>query len=508
MKAPAAHSSRSVSRRQVLLLASPMLLLGSLVALSVCGYLFVSARLVGPGFPLDDAWIHQTYARSLAQTGQWSYLPGQPSAGSTAPLWSLLLALGYRLGLNPLTWTYFLGALGLFGASLAGEAFSQRLLSSRSTLPWAGLFLAAEWHLGWASVSGMETTLYAALILLVFWLLSTGHTYSWAWLGLLIGLAVWVRPDALTLLGPAGLVLLLTRPGWRARFTSAGFLLFGFLLLFIPYLLFNLHIQGSLWPNTFYAKQAEYALSRQVPFLTRLWEQLKLPLTGAGVLLFPGFAWCLWQSLRRRWWVVLSAGIWFLGFAALYALRLPVTYQYGRYLMPAMPVYFVLGIVGLRLIFNAHSSQRLTWVLKQAWLFSLVAVWLAFYGLVASFYARDVAIVQTEMVAAAHWVADNTPPDALIAAHDIGALGYFGNRRLVDLAGLISPQVIPFMRDETALAHWLDAQGVDYLVTFPGWYAALPIGKMPVYQSENTFSSQAGGKSIWIYRWTIPSPLP
>jgi hypothetical protein len=52
------------------------------------------------GFPLDDGWIHQTYARNLAEYGQWAYLPGTISGGSTSPLWTLLLSgfRGYHLG--------------------------------------------------------------------------------------------------------------------------------------------------------------------------------------------------------------------------------------------------------------------------------------------------------------------------------------------------------------------------------------------------------------------------
>ena len=59
-----------------------------------------------PGFPLDDAWIHQTYARNLAAAGRWEYVPGATSAGSTAPLWTLLLAAGYLLHGPYLLWTY------------------------------------------------------------------------------------------------------------------------------------------------------------------------------------------------------------------------------------------------------------------------------------------------------------------------------------------------------------------------------------------------------------------
>ena len=54
------------------------------------------------GFPLDDGWIHQTYARSLAENGRFEYIPGVVSTGSTAPLWTLLLTIGYLLNLPPL----------------------------------------------------------------------------------------------------------------------------------------------------------------------------------------------------------------------------------------------------------------------------------------------------------------------------------------------------------------------------------------------------------------------
>ena len=476
-------------------------MLALMVAVAVAGYLLASSRVAGLGFPLDDAWIHQTYARSLAHTGQWAYLPGEPSAGSTSPLWSLLLAAGYRLGVNPLAWAYLLGGLALFGLALAGQHFLHELSAARSALPWAGLFLVGEWHLVWAAGSGMETIPYAALILVVLVLVSRAGGRGWGWVGMLIGIGVWLRPDALTLLGPAGLVMLLGEKGWRQRWLALGWLTLGFLLLFGPYLWFNLQIQGSLWPNTLYAKQAEYAQLQNLPWLQRFADQLKLPLIGAGIFLLPGFVRCLWVSIQRRAWLGLAAAIWFLGFAGLYALRLPVVYQYGRYLIPAMPVFFVVGLAGLLDLVRLGSSNRAAWILTRTWAFSVVGVWLAFYGLVASLYARDVAIIETEMVAAAHWVAANTEPDALIAAHDIGALGYFGQRRLVDLAGLISPDVIPFMRDEAALARWLDAQQVDYLVTFPGWYSQLAQGKQPVFTSGATYSLEAGGENMWVYRW-------
>ena len=119
-------------------------------------------------------------------------------------------------------------------------------------------------------------------------------------------------------------------------------------------------------------------------------------------------------------------------------------------------------------------------------------------------YAQDVAVIQTEMVATASWVADHTPPGSLIAAHDIGALGYFGNRQLVDLAGLISPEIIPFIRDEDRLIQYLDQQKVDFLVTFPGWYPKLIKNAVLIHSTNGKISPSLGGENMQVYRWLGP----
>ena len=69
--------------------------------------------LAGGGFPLDDSWIHQTYARNLAQNGEWAFIPGEPSAASTSPLYTVVLAIGYMLGIPYALWAHLLGVLAL-----------------------------------------------------------------------------------------------------------------------------------------------------------------------------------------------------------------------------------------------------------------------------------------------------------------------------------------------------------------------------------------------------------
>ncbi|OGO63876.1 MAG: hypothetical protein A2Z45_00700 [Chloroflexi bacterium RBG_19FT_COMBO_55_16] len=492
------------------------LLLACLAGLSLGGYLLASWVMFRPGFPLDDAWIHQTYARNLAERGEWAFLPGQPSAGSTAPLWSLLLVFGYYIRLGPYIWTFLLGWGLLWALAMVGaDGFGVLLLDRHNLRVWAGVLLILEWHLVWSAGSGMETLLMGLLILVVLvWLVRLdspetegppkGDWRKWFGIGGLIGLISWVRPDGLTLLGPLGWVLIMGKGTTKTKLRIAMLAGVGFALGFLPYLLFNQALAGEWWPNTFYAKQAEYAALQEAAFWRRYLEQARLLIVGVGVLLLPGFTWFTWQSVRRRAWGVLGGILWVIGYLGIYAWRLPVTYQHGRYIIPAVPVFILWGFTGLADLLHQESLIGKWRIVRPAVLMAVLAVVLAFWSLGARAYALDVAVIESEMVDTARWVAGNTDPESLIAAHDIGALGYFSKRSLLDLAGLISPEVIPYIRDEDAMAAYLDKQGADYLVTFPGWYPHLVNRATLIYTSSGRFSPLLNGENMAIYAWINP----
>ena len=493
----------------VFLRPSSVLRLSSFVFLSflsVLLYLATSSRSGFLGFPLDDAWIYQTYARNLATLHQFAFIPGQPSAGSTSPLWSGLLALGYLLRVDYHVWTYALGALLLgLNAWLVYRLTLNFWPEHKISAVLAGLFIALEWHLAWAAASGMETVLFSAFVLSVFVIGSLDlerRGRPALWLGGLVGLSVLARPDGLTLLPFAVGYTFLQRP---QRLRHSLECLAGFAVTFIPYLAFNQWLGGSLWPNTFYAKQAEYAVLRAAPLLARLGQVGALPLVGAQALFLPGIIATVWLATRsgqRRWRLLLPLG-WAISFTLAYTLRLPVTYQHGRYLIPLIPVLAVCGAGGMGHILHLSASKRIPRIVSRAWLMATGLLAIIFWFIGAGAYARDTQIIETEMVATARWINRHTPPSALVAAHDIGALGYFGQRKILDMAGLVSPQVIPFIRDETRLRLWLTDSGADYLVTFPGWYPALtrPLAAVEVFHTQAPFSPAAGGENMTVYEW-------
>lgn len=468
-------------------------------AFAVGGYITLSAGRYGIGFPLDDAWIHQTYARNLAQLSEWSFIPGRPSAGSTSPLWSVLLAVGYLVRLAPLIWSFLLGGVLLAALATLMVRYS-RASGGAAHIPalWIGLLVVFEYHLTWAAASGMETLLSALINSAVILMIASWRT-NWLTIGVLVGLGLWVRPDSLTLLGPA-LVWLLWQRG--ARFWGAAArLAAGLGLLLIPYLLLNLYLDGNWWPNTYYAKQAEYAVLLTEPLHSRLARLFSLPLIGVGVMLLPGFVAYIVRAIKARQVAVLLGLVWWAGYLGLYALRLPVVYQHGRYIMPAMPLFFLWGCLGTDLLLGMLKGHRAGNLLAFGIKSATGLVLAGFYLLGGQAYARDVGYIESQMVATARWVAQQTGPGELIAAHDIGALGYFSERELLDLAGLVSPEVIAFMRDEAALSQHISEAGATYLVTLRTWYARLPACGELVYRGDAATARELGGDEMVVYRW-------
>ena len=369
-------------------------------------------------------------------------------------------------------------------------------------LPWVGLFIILEWHLAWAAVSGMETLLQVLIVTATLGLLVVGSR-RYLLLGLLAGLSVWVRPDGLTLLGPLALYALLVEDGLLGRFSALLKIGIGCAALFAPYLLFNLALSCTPMPNTFYAKQAEYVDWQSTPIATRLLEYALQFFGGAALAVLPGFVQKLYVALRRREWGLLLSAVWMFGYVLLYLFRLPA-YQHGRYLMPAMGVFLLIGLAGF-VEFLPPLRTHATRLKRAGALVAIVMFSLAFFAFGVYSYAGDVAFIESEMVDTAQWVAQNIPAHALIAAHDIGALGFFGKHAvIVDLAGLVSPEVVPFIRNQSRLAVFMDQRHVDYLIAFPSWYPQLVLRATPVFSPQGRANSAPGGENLTIYRWNAP----
>ena len=500
-------------------------------ALGVLVYVAVSAVMYDVGFALDDAWIHQTYARNLAERGEWAFVAGQPSAAATSPLYAVLLAVGHWLHVPIFVWTFGLGIVtlsmcGWFGARLADRLFP----TVKQIGLWTGLAVVLTWHLIWAAVSGMETSLFCALLLAVMWLgwrdidaatqsiPRSQRALRGVALGLVGAALTATRPEGAGLVALVGLAAVIVWPrgseGWADLVVWGGGLVVGWLVGMAPYALLNLDITGSVLPDTASAKQAEYSPLLELSLAER-YVRLLLPiLAGAQVMLLPGFVMTIWsvaQRLRSRQidMILLLPLAWSLLDLSAYALRLPANYQHGRYVIPALPPLVLYGVGGTLLMLRAGRRSRLKRVLSRSLAASAVALYAVFWVMGAQAYGRDVRIIESEIVATARWVRANLPPDVPLAAHDIGALGYYAPHPLVDLAGLVTHDVIPIMQDKAALMQLMCADGARYLVALPDQVPAPlddpRLGGDPLFVTGAPYAPAAGSGNMAVYRLDWPS---
>ena len=419
--------------------------------------LLLAAVLMWPvrDYVTDDTYIHLQYARHLAQGQGLVFNPGERVYGCTSPLWVALIADGIAFGLDGLTVARALG----FAATLASVGLFLQLLRRTlrtpavrvaGTIAWAG----HAWMLRW-SMSGMETPLAVALILAGFVAFTEGKQWGARPVrtGSLWALAALTRPEAALLLLLWGIFLLVdaeNRQGLRRLVAGA----LPPMAVYGGWLLFARLYFGTFWPQTLTAKSAGGAgLEFQ---LANLWRQARiigatdaLPAALLVVALVLG-ARRLWagrptESAAQR----LVPWAWIIVLPLLYSARgVPVI---SRYLVPVLPVIQWLSWRAAEpwwLGPDASRARRAT-VLAALAAVAILAWNVSVYRNAVVPQVRTFSPALNEsLVRWGRWFGRNAPIEASIGTPDIGAIGYFSRRHVVDFAGLVTPDMVRFLRSE------------------------------------------------------------
>jgi hypothetical protein len=532
-----------------------MLIALVLMLASVGYFLWSELSIAGTyGFPLDDSWIHAQFARNLALGNGFSYNPGVPVSGSTAPLWTLLTAAGYLVTGDPVLATKVMGVLFL-GLTVF---FMYTLVRAISNDPKEALFAAILAgtlpRLVWASLSGMEVSLAVMLSLAgvaAHVLYSNAGDRRQYFSTLLFGLAALARPECTVFFVAAMLdrALAATFIRWREVAAKDWIVpvlihICVFFMVIAPFLIFSRKFGIGFLPNTAYAKALLWDKGLIAALATGSKVELIRSFTTNPFDYFMSF---LHEGLNNNPVLFMFAGVGFfrLIFQApygensqyrsfiiplavvLFPLAIGVVvpfgqanYQEGRYIAPVAPLMLVVGVVGIyaaagyaaRVFSEAKFLGRpARLVLERSIVLLLVLFALAsqtrnvWYR--AQVYGKEVSNIEEMQVSIGKWIGLNLPADALLALNDVGAITYFSQRRVLDTVGLISPEVLDYRRRgerlEDAAFRFLRARRPDYAVLFPNWYPdivrrgelAEPIHR--VVLDENVI---CGGKEMVVYR--------
>lgn len=444
-------------------------------------------------YTADDSLITFRYAENIASGKGFVYNEGERVLGTSTPLYTLLLALLVKLGL-PIGWMariINIGADGITGTVIF--LFLKKFKIGVATF--AALFYVLFPRVVVWSVSGMETSLYVLFVVLSLYFY---HKENFDLTSLFLGLTILTRMDGIIL----GLAILLDFV-WRYRKIPVKIVLGSFAVV-LPWLIFSIIYFGSPIPNSVAGKKALYEGTMwETPKWRIFWEFLFLKTKIGWPLLALSLAGVYRVLTRAK-----SYGIIVLWtFLYLFFFFFSETKIHMWYYVPFYLGYLSLAALGLGLVFEkAEEIWRKMLELSQIRtriLPSLKILGIAFLSalciLVGLIYFRQMKhtfrAIAAEQIAleGIHkgiglWLLENTQPDDTICAEDIGYMGYFSGRYILDQDGLVSPQAIPFNKNRNRLGLLEKYKPAYFVIGFAGPYFS------QVIQSEwfeNNYKKQA-----------------
>lgn len=422
------------------------------------------------GFPLDDAWIHMVYARSLAALQGFAYNPGQLETGSTSPLWSMLLVpaswAARLLQVSVVLPAKLTGLLAAVAASMAAARLLRSLGLGLAAELVAGLALAADPSLAFAQVSGMEVMLAAALAL---WALAELASERVVSAGIAAGLAPLARPEMLLLT-----VMVLAVAQWQlhqrgARLRRRLGVVLPTVVLVGGWVVYCLAVSGYPLPNTYYVKFAsreDYLAHNLVLIFTEIFPASPWFGFGTGVVMWGFGAYALWRRGLLGRLVVVFPALWFTAISASQLLQAAEPFYFLRYVLPGHVFVVITFAVG------AACAVTWTWQHRRGTRASVFATGLLILvvgsawklpGALAArahLFAWNCQNIEELNVAMAMWLRDHVPPGEAIAVNDAGASRYFAEHPILDFVGLNHHGLAhrdPVALAQLGLARWLSA---------------------------------------------------
>jgi arabinofuranosyltransferase len=384
------------------------------------------------------------------------YNPGEVVEGFSNPVWTLLTALPLALGADGWLTVKALGVLS-HAALIAGTVRLALVLgrpSDGAALGAAilGAALAAVSHpLTFWAVQGLETPMYSALLV---WSMARlweeeAEPSRLPLSAVLLSLAALSRPEAPLLCAP---VVLARAWRWTKDGDLPGLLLW--LALAVGpgalYLLFRVLTFGELLPNTFFRKGDKgFNLGLTMGYLSP-WLRLEWPMVTLGGL-----------ALLASPFVLGVRSIPVVGLVLAQAVFLVVAGKdwmwSGRFVAPVIaPLAATVGAVGAALVSRLPPETggrgvlaALASVLVAQGLLSVPTASFRGVGETAVIKRRadnqwapmSFSAPHTGLEWAASYVIERARPGELIAYTEIGVLGYVTDHPILDLGGLVDPNL-------------------------------------------------------------------
>ena len=431
-----------------------------MLALPIIVAIFYVTAIGHFAYTPDDTYIYLQFAKNLIHGNGFSFNPGEATYGVTSPLWLFMISLGGAMGTD-----LYMGAkvIDLLFASfslilcymVAYEIIRDVAVGLCATVA----FSLNAWMLRWAG-TGMETSLSVALMLAVVLFCLRNEYFMSVFFASLLTL---VRPEASLIVILILVDLYLNSHNRRRALSTAAALVIVYLMVLAPWFFYAYKTFGTVLPNSGLAKSGLHLdFTHMVPTAVDVVKTVGFTdAIAAGVvvicavMLVIGFTkdkspdthedaarfFFFRQSLLGIGWILLLPLIYVVA-------DVNVVSRYLLLVTPLLTIYafsFLYGVVE-----RSRNSRHA---------YSAVFVLAAFIMLQNQFVYRIYVKpgidtfeqgMQSCLIPIGKWFKDNTPPETRIVAPDIGAVGFYSDRRICDAAGLTSGAMLPYIASDNS----------------------------------------------------------
>lgn len=423
----------------------------------------------------DDTYIYLQFAKNIVEGNGFAFNAGESTYGVTSPLWVLLISAGGLLGIDlymaaKILDLVFSNLALVIVFLLAFEVIGDHLGALCAALS----FSVNIWFLRWAG-TGMETSFAVLLLVLTIrYCLKNEYLLAIVFAALL----TLARPEAWLLTFLILVDVFLNSLDKKRGVKMAAALSLVYASLLAPWFIYAYSTFGTIVPNTALAKAGlgfhlddfawtftdvikTLAVSDGVPlaigavgFLVVLMRQKSLVridnLTGieSGDKPISNAQWLKFNFVPL---------VWIAALPIMYVLT--GTNVISRYLLLIIPVIVVYAFAMLRRVLAIWQKEHYRFVLSVG----LTALILGqnqfvFYTKVTPSIQAFSEGMQECFIPIGKWLKANTDEEAVVFVPDIGAIGYYSDRKICDAAGLVSPELLHLVREGYSLERMMEEQ--------------------------------------------------
>ena len=436
------------------------------------------------GFSFDDSWIHVQYARTIFEGRAWQYAWGIPSTGSSAPLWSVVIApiflFGYEHDVVVTSVLVIAAILYTLDIFLVGRLVFSHTEKWYVAILAQAVFILVPRNAG-LMMSGMETPLAMFVLLLTLYFLPKMEWQYDLILGILAGLAYLCRPEFVLLAAlcfPIRALWRLKRDGITKRWFFPTVAMFGLAaLVVLPWIIHCLQTTGLPLPDSYYSKLRFGVSENDISLWNFFWFTVWFPMEPYLILGFVGGFVLLLKKRPYEFFMVTSLWI-------LYRLTMPgMSLLFAaRYLVPLFSLLAISFVAGISIVLETFLTSHQTdeWIrphersLLVIFILALLFIpSLPSYYLYVDVHANQTKNIEEMQVTLAMWVRDHIPENATIATYDVGALGFFAKGRVIDIYGLVTPIILHNYTNVLQQAQYLRAINCTYIMFYVEWFVYL-----------------------------------